>query len=347
MEKTLRNAIDNGLRYLIDHQFPNGEFVSYFGGDAALLGWLRPDRTLFSTALICHCLSFVKNEPSEELQEKSMLFLGGEKSKHGLWNHFANWHPYRNLLPCDIDDTSCISVLYKEKGTDFPSPSNIPILAANRTGNGLFYTWFIFRWKLLTNKTFVSIALRRLPRALVNLVFWKSVEANPNDVDAVVNANVLYYLGETEITRPIIQYIISIIDNGREGECDLWYRDKLIVYYFFSRNYFKGVQSLQPIVAPIIERTLASVNNDGSIGNTVLDTAWAICTLINLRYDGPEIAAAAAFLLEKQENDGCWPRWIAYWGGPKKLTGYGSEELTTAFCLEALSRYLSKRTNNS
>jgi hypothetical protein len=28
-----------------------------------------------------------------------------------------------------------------------------------------------------------------------------------------------------------------------------------------------------------------------------------------------------------------------YYGGPKKYYGWGSEELTTGFCIEALGRY--------
>ncbi len=37
--------------------------------------------------------------------------------------------------------------------------------------------------------------------------------------------------------------------------------------------------------------------------------------------------------------DGSWPRAALYYSGPKKLYGWGSEELITGFCLEALLRY--------
>ena len=39
------------------------------------------------------------------------------------------------------------------------------------------------------------------------------------------------------------------------------------------------------------------------------------------------------------EAPGHWPRWLLYYGGPKLLLGWGSEEMTTGFCLEALARY--------
>jgi hypothetical protein len=60
---------------------------------------------------------------------------------------------------------------------------------------------------------------------------------------------------------------------------------------------------------------------------------------LNFNYKCDELKNAVNFLIQNQSENGCWPRWIAYWGGPKKLQGWGSEELTTGFCLEAIARY--------
>lgn len=41
----------------------------------------------------------------------------------------------------------------------------------------------------------------------------------------------------------------------------------------------------------------------------------------------------------QQMADRSWPRASLYYSGPKKRYAWGSEELTTGFCLEALLRY--------
>ena len=339
---SLDKVIYSGINYLFCHQFPNGEFASYISGDAEMKGWIRPDSTLFTTALISHSLHYINLELSEKIQSKSLDFLGGEMCKGGLWNHFSKYHPYRNICPPDIDDTCCIAALYRDKGIQFPNPLNKQLIRLNRNKKGLYYTWFIFRIKQLKSRVYRRYFIPDLLSSFKRIFFWNKVEASRNDIDAVVNAYVLYYLGETTDTLPIIDFIISIINSGKEGDCDLWYRDPFIVYYFITRNYFKGVSKLELIKEALVSRILSQSKPDGRIGKTVLDTAWAICSLINLNHSSIELETAITFLCELQEKEGNWPRWIAYYGGPKKLTGYGSEELTTAFCLEAISRYKEK-----
>lgn len=335
----ITQSIDKGVNYLYHHQLPNGEYIAYTSGDPAMLAWTFPDSTLFSTAIICHNLKYISNKQSEKIQHKAMMFLGGEKSKNGLWNHFTKLHIYKKVCPNDIDDTCCISSLYKDKGINFPNPSNIPLIMTNINKKGLFYSWFLFRIKLIRNKQILKIGLERLLNIVPNTFFWFKVEASKKDIDAVVNANALYYLGESKKTLPIIDLIINVITQEKEENCDLWYREPFIVYYFFSRNYYKGILKLEPIVEPIIKRLLSKVKPDGRIGDTILDTAWAICTILNFNYKCDELKHAVDFLIKNQSENGCWPRWIAYWGGPQKLKGWGSEELTTGFCLEAIARY--------
>jgi hypothetical protein len=111
------------------------------------------------------------------------------------------------------------------------------------------------------------------------------------------------------------------------------------VYYFISRNYYRGITQLEPARQPVIDRILAAAKPDGRLGETIADTAWAVCTLLNWRATPPELEPAIAFLLRTQGTPGEWPRWLVYYGGPKRALGWGSEEITTAFCLEALARY--------
>ena len=335
----IEKAISKGLSWLQEHQFPNGEFASYIAGDAAMQGWIRPESTVFTTALIAHCLFHVKDPISDVMQELALQFLAGQMNRGGTWNHFTKYHILRNLCALDVDDTACVSALFRDKEINWPLPSNIPLLLANRNREGLFYTWFVLRLKWIPNRTYWRIALPELIRPVKSFLFWINVEAHRDDVDGVVNANALYYLGDTPETQSVINWLIKIIKDGKETECDPWYRDAFFVYYFFSRNYYAGIKKLEPIVEPIINRILAFAKPDGRFGETVLDTAWAVCSLINLHHHCPELGYAVKFLVKSQSASGNWPRWQAYYGGPKQLTGFGSEELTTAFCLEALRRY--------
>ena len=332
-------TINLGINYLHNHQFPNGEFASYIAADAEMKGWIRPDSTIFTTALISHCLHYIQSDLSSQIQSISLNYLGGEMIQGGLWNHFSKYHPLRNLCPSDIDDTCCISSLYQDKGIGFPNPTNKHLILSNRNKEGLFFTWFIFRTSLLKNKKSRNHLITQILPSFKRIFFWNKVEANPNDIDTVVNANVLYYLGDIPATHPIIDLIISTILQNKEGDCDLWYRDSFIVYYFITRNYYKGVTKLEPIKNIIINRILSNTKADGRLGDTILDSAWAICSLINLGHFCNEMTQAITYLCKMQEKEGNWPRWLTYYGGPKKLTGYGSEELTTAFCLEAISRF--------
>ncbi len=328
------------LTYLHEHQFPNGEFVTYASSDPAMRSWTRPESNNFVTALICHAIFHTGDNPlRNDIAQKALGFLAGQVGIGGTWNFFTKYHIYRYLCACDLDDTSCISSLYRDYNIPYPFANNNNIILCNRTKEGLFYTWFVMRCKWIKNKTFWKLVLNELKRPVASLVFWYSVEANRNDVDGVVNANVLYYLGMNTHTEPIIGFINSIILNEKEDDCDLWYRDPFIVYYFFSRNFYAGIKELSPIVEPIIQRILAKVKPNGMLGETVLDTAWGICALTNLGYQGTVIDNAVSFLISQQTKTGSWDRWIAFYGGPKKLQGFGCEELTTAFCIEALAKY--------
>ena len=329
-----------GLKYLFDHQFPNGEFASYVSGDAAMKGWIRPDANIFTTALICHSLQYILSDLSEEIQSKSLAFLGGQMEKGGLWNYFSRYHRYRNVIPNDLDDTCFISALYRDKKIDFPNPSNKNLILSNRDSKGLYYTWFKFRLKQLKYYSYRSYIFYNLIGTIQSL-FYSKIYATvlKDNFDAVVNANVLYYLGEIPETLPIIENMITIINSEKEGDCDLWYRDPIAVYYFFSRNYNRGIKKLEPIKTPIIIRILSNVNLDGSIGKSILETALALCSLINLGHSCIEMSNARNYLISTQAKEGNWPRWSVFYIGPKKLLGWGSEELTTAFCIEAISRY--------
>lgn len=336
----LAEALARGLTYLHQHQFPNGEFAAYTAADAPMQDWTSPDNAVFPTALIAGCLLHLADAPeADEVLHRVCQFLRYQMNHGGLWNHFTQLHRFRHLCPSDVDDTACISALFQARQIACPVPTNVPLLLANRNKEGLFYTWFLLRPRWVKNRTYWRVTLPELLRPVQSALFWYSIEAHRNDVDGVVNANALYYLGDIPETQPVIAYLLRIIAERKEADCDLWYRDTHFVFYFFTRAYFRGITKLEPLRQPIIERIRAAARPDGRLGDTVADTAWAVCSLLNLRSYPPELTAAIRYLLAAQQPNGEWPRWLLYFGGPKRRLGWGSEEMTTGFCLEALARY--------
>lgn len=333
-------AIELGINYLHQHQLPNGEFCTYMSGDDAMLGWNHPDSNVFTTVMISSSLLFLKHlSKVEEILQRSGVFLRYQMHWTGTCHYFTRLHPLRKIAPWDVDDTSCISHFLKERNIKFPKAVNTQLILDNRAGNGLFYSWFTLRFRWNSNKYYWRLVLPELLNPVKNLIFWKKNECGRYDIDAGVNANVLYYFGDIEATQPIIKYLLQVIADNKENDCDKWYRNPFTIYYFISRNYYTGITKLEPARQPIIDRILLQAKPDGCIGETVADTALAICSLINLNYHGYELQEAISFLISKQMPEGYWQRWRVYYGGPKLAGGYGSEELTTAFCLEALYRY--------
>jgi hypothetical protein len=219
----------------------------------------------------------------------------------------------------------CISYILKKNHR--PLPPNTKFVLANRNEEGLFFTWLAPR---PTSPLDLKEKIARLVNveAILTLGLWGMAD----NVDPAVNANVLLYLGENEDTKPAIDFLIDLVVH-EEGGYNSYYPDRLSLYYMLSRAAFNGVASLEKTAIPITNRVTSTQDNEGSFGSELL-TALAICTLLNLNQPVP--GRAIEHLLETQKETGAWPR-IPMFLGPAPY--YGSEELTTALCLEALARY--------
>lgn len=334
----IKNAIQKGVKYLHQHQLPNGEFCCYTSWSDDRMRVAIYESSVFPTSLIGYSLINLSHIPEvKEMHERLAGFLQYQTMRGGVWPHFTSWTPLYKVCPPDVDNTSCASKLLQALNKDYPD--NRKLLSLNRSKSGLFYTWFTLRFNWVWNKDYWLLCLREFKYPIMSLLFWKNVEAQRNDIDAVVNANVLFYLGLNGDTKTIISYLINVIENNQEDNCDLWYRNPFTIYYFFSRNYKILSKELEAIRKPINDRIRNTARANGSFGVSTLDTALGIIALINLGYRGCEVKEAVKFLLNSQEEYGEWPRWALFYGGPKKATCYGSEELVTAFCIEALELY--------
>ncbi len=306
----LANCITKAANFLDENQLYNGEFRSYRAANEALEGVdMIVDSCTFVTSCILYSLTFLNDSRLTTLKSTGLEFLIREMRPPGIWRYFSSGYPVS--IDPDLDDTCCAAFLLREAHADIRAGRNHDVILGNRNEQGLFLTW-----------------LQDKNRA--------------NDVDSVVNSNVMLYLGDREETRAVSDYLNAIIRDQREAGSYYYYLDDLTFYYALSRAYFNGVTSLKPSKELVISRSLSRQRLDGSFGNELL-TALAICALLNYSCrDLDVLSRGAEHLIKTQRLNGSWPR-LAYYAGPLPpepySAWYGSEELTTGFCLEALVRF--------
>ena len=327
-------AVKRGVRFLEQSQLADGAFRVYTSSAPDMSGACLDDASVFPTALIAHSLSFAP--AAAAARQRAVGFLADEMDRHGLWRHWTRGHPQYAQLPPDLDDTSCASAALMGAGRPFPD--NRALLLGNRRSDGLFLTWIIPRPRF-SGLEQMKATLPQLLHLPALWLFFRRTSASPGDVDAVVNANVLHYLGPGPHGGPVASLLVEVLRAGRERQCDKWYENPFAIWYFFSRALGSSVAE----AGDIIEQRVAAAAPAGA-----LDTALAIAALINLGRAVP--APMVERLLGAQLPGGGWPRAALYHGGRARLRDgsfgephpdtprWGSEELTTAFCIEALSR---------
>jgi hypothetical protein len=315
---SIDRSISKAVAYLQDNQLRHGEFKTYVSPDSTMRRILHFDSSPFVTTFVVYSLAFVDDPRTPEMTKRALDFLQGEEDRAGVWRYWTSLNDKR--IDPDLDDMACISFLLRRYGRRFGA--NHEIIYANRNNQGLFYTWI------------------RDPHS-----------SEPNDIDCVVNANVLLYLGENSRTRAACTYVNDVIQRNVELENSVYYVDDSAVYYCVSRAFKEGVGCFDASRDSMIARTLRTQNPNGSWGDE-LATGFSLCTLFNL--DAPDsttLEHGISYLLKRQQFLGSWPNAAFYiarsgsvrWGS-EALTDasvwWGSEALTTAICCEALARYI-------
>jgi hypothetical protein len=263
----------------------------------------RPDGNLFGTVQALHALSFLPQPEARRIRERASAFILRRMQPPGIWGF---WPP---PFPADLDDTACAAACLQNRHPWLFFRRSLPLLLAHRDERGLFKTWF---------------------------------RTGPNDVDSVVNANIVWYLGANRHTAPVLAWVEDLFRQGREaGSFGENYEDWLALTYTVSRAVWSGVEAWRPLGGVMGGRIRLRHRQGGGLGAPLL-TAMALCTLHNAGAGDLGLAAALAQeLLEAQRPDGSWPAGPAWKGRPTRetpFTWWGSEVLTTAYCLEALGR---------
>jgi hypothetical protein len=328
-------AIDRGLDWLVGAQADTGELPSYASPLGAVDPEWTPDTLKFISALVAVACAEIDDQRARDVVDGVVRFLRVEREPGGLWRYWSRSSEQFGYTPPDADDTACCSMAVGLRGDE--CRSNRSLLLANRDEHGRFYTWLIPQghrvrardWWTLRDELRAETVRRREE-------LWSSSEAQPNDVDAVVNVNVIRYLGPELAPDAVTSWIREIIASGGEIGCDSWHRNRYTLYSAVADAARRGIAGLDALDDIIRRRIEERIGDDGGVG-APLDTAMALLALRRFGVEGSTVDRLASSLIGSQAADGSWSRSVFYFGGPDEVFGWASEALSTATAIAALA----------
>lgn len=353
----IESGISAGLRFLRSRQRRNGGFNVYRASSFGFENWeLRhtsiegfgvqfsneSDQVL-PALIIGRSLSHLSaQEDAERILRKITGFVRDNRLPGSLWKNNRCPDGKTYSMPVDIQSTAMALAFLRERGESVKVPKS---LLSNRDGRGLFHTFLMFRrgakpslgyWRAVW-----SLACHRVVMSL----FGRAPLILRDDVSVPMNAYMLQLLGECPATEPILDALKRMIAEGAECDRYGWYRDAFTVYRHVSTAYRMGAKSLQDLRETIVERVFARYRPDGSFNGEVMDTARAVCILLDFGVEDSRILRSALWIMSRQNEDGSWDRRAAYFDAGKSDTvvSFGSEDIVTALCLEAVWRSIGRK----
>lgn len=314
MEKDLKRDIFKSLRrgisFLSNSQLKSGGFP--------MIIWQKNNvksvtnvKTIFAAPFVLHSLKYVRKFFNiDEISRKAIEFLLNEMEYGGLWRFFGK----NTYIHFDVDSTSCVLASLKEYGIDFDYKTIATKLLKYRNSQNIFNTW------------------------IPDIDF--SLEKVDNNVDWVVNANVLFFYSLLDWKLPEVeQYLIRIVENGMFKERSPYYDSPFCFIYSLTRAYADGKDlRLTPAITKI-RGYLLEVINKAQVDP--LESALATVSLLNCGINPTTSRFLIKHLLNHQKKDGGWPIGM-FFPHPDTDYVYGSEAITTAIALEAISKYVGR-----
>jgi hypothetical protein len=287
---------------------------------------------VFVTSLSVLALQRVASPRTAPLIDRALGLLRREVAPGPLWRFWTHDHDRHKEIPCDADDSACATMALGATASGRRRTQRL--LLANRDERGRFQTWFLPRgvgaFRPLMLRT--TIAERRAGEH--RSLFWEMTEATPGDVDAVVNANVLRLFGP-DAPPEAVGWVSDELAAGREEEADSWHRNRFSYWYSVADGIARGVPYADAVPSLVLDRIVGALDERAEIAP--LDLAHALSALRLLQGPADAVATATDRLLAAQQPDGGWARSIFFYGGPKMVFGWGSEALTTAAAIAALT----------
>lgn len=307
----MRAAIARGLDYLEGAVGADGAWPSNLYLSLDLTGDPSPERPPFVAALGALSLGAVGGASVEGLLERTRAFLKSGMEHPGVWRYWPS-------LPPDLDDTAVCSLVLGWHGW-LALGRTLPAVFRNRDPEGRFITWMARGDATST---------------------W-------DDIDSVVNANVVAWLGDRPRTRGAQRWLRELIDENRERGASFYYPDEMDLYAALSRCGPLSPEGESPIAGlgpTIAARVMARLDPAGHFGDAQL-TAQALSALDRLSAwpSRNDAARAVDHLLQTQCADGSWASGLVWQGPPPPnppSAGFASPALITAYCVEALKRFV-------
>jgi hypothetical protein len=193
------------------------------------------------------------------------------------------------------------------------------------------------------------------PRPFVPYIPWGA-----NDIDAVVNANIMTYLGSTNQlekskgkagAEKLINYQIN---RGRWSRAGMYYPNKYHFHYAVSRSMLAAKTEINTNGRVILSHLLDSQFPDGHFESRrkvnkkdiLQSTVYGLTSLLNLKelgYDVPKerIDLTMNYLLNHQNEDGSWNGGVFFSGGTvvRNVLHFKSEAYTTALMVLAMNKW--------
>ena len=329
------SAIERAVAFLRRRQLPYGEFPMMLGQDRRLSSPVF-ESSPFGTTFVMYALAQLDDPDVAAMTQRAAAFLRDEMEFGGVWRYHSTRQHKHARLPPDLDDTACASYALKLAGV--PVPDNAWAFLGSRDTSERFRTWIVPTRRKRWNPQFViarslgaAQARLRARRAAVpesEDPRFRVMQIDHDDVDPVVNANVVLYLGERAETRAAIEFVIHAV-LADATPFSIYYGDPLALYYAAARAFRHAAPALGVLREPILERiTRLSAARDAL---TPLQAAFAASALLTFTPKAPLVRELLRIVRSRQREDGGWDAYAFY-------AVWGSEEVTTGFCLEALAR---------
>ena len=307
MDKKIAKTIRLGLKFLEKNQQKNGSFESLTSTDPNFSKKNWKTSSIFPSCLI---LSSLENLNLPKTKNGIVKFLLSQKNEYWSFNYWSRNSKEAKEIPYpdDLDTIFCaLAGIFKNnpKTIDGKALAKIVTLLTfcEKKEGGPYSTW-------ITPKN--------------NRKDW-------GDFDLAVNSNIAFFLDSQGLQLDSINKLVKKAIQEKNFSSPYYYSEFSVIY-FISR-FFKDLEKEKAI------KYLLSKKNRKGFWNNPLDTALAVCALLNFGfYKKEELKKPVKQIISSQSRNGSWkpfPFVVEF----SKLHLAGSPALTTSFCLEALNKY--------
>lgn len=330
LPSAIDRAVAEALERLAARLRPHGELPAPATRGETLIP--RCDSSPFATAMALRSLAAVPEAHDTELVRRQLDFLEKEDTGGGLWGFWSSHSVQYGGLPPDVDDTASVLDVLRRFGRRVEALRG-PLLG-NRDRRGRFFTFVLPRWGHLVRPRALGRLWRERRFRSHRDPLYTATPASRDDVDSVVNAHALLWLGDGPQTRRALDWLIDLVARDRERGADKWYPLESSLYLALALLWESGVERLAPARRAILGRLPRGRERAGPVLGPILDLSS------RLAFGEPpaDLTGELRGLLALRDADGLWPRAILYCNGPERDVGWGSSELSTALALEALAR---------